>query len=98
MFVFPSLYEGFGLPMLEAMNLGVPVIASNTASLPEVGGDACIYFDPNSATELSEKMSILIDNTEKRKEMIKLGKIRSEIFSWEKAAYETLQVYNKIFE
>lgn len=98
LFVFTSFYEGFGLPLLEAMNLGVPILAANSASLPEVGEDACLYFDPNSSDDLYDKITYLINDTKKQKEMIERGKTQSEKFSWEKTAYETLTVYKKVFE
>jgi len=98
LFVFPSLYEGFGIPLLEAMNLGVPILAANSASLPEVGGDACIYFDPNSSDNLFDKITHLMNDTKKQKEMIEHGKAKSETYSWEKAAKETLQAYKNVFK
>lgn len=98
LFVFPSLYEGFGLPILEAMVLGVPVIAANAASLPEVGENACLYFNPNSSDDLYDKIVPLINDIKERKEMIHRGRTQSEKFSWEKTAHETLQVYQKVFE
>ena len=94
--VYPSLYEGFGLPILEAMIAGTPVITSNAASMPEVGGSACIYFDPKSTSELFDKMSFLLKNTSKQSDMVGLGKIQCKKFSWGITAEETLQVYDKM--
>ncbi len=97
LFVYPSFYEGFGLPPLEAMACGCPVITSNTSSLPEVVGDAGIIIDPYNIDELYEAMhSVLINETD-RKDMIKKGLERAEMFSWKKTAEETLEVYEEVF-
>ncbi len=94
--VYPSHYEGFGMPILEAMNLNCPVISSNTSSMPEVFGDAALSFDPKNKIELLECLkSIAFDDKIKNK-IIKNGKIRSELFSWEKCSKETLKVYDKL--
>jgi len=90
-FLFPSLYEGFGLPPLEAMACGTPVIVSNTSSLPEVVGNAGILIDPYSVKELTAAMSRILNDTIFREELINLGKIRAQAFTWEKtvaAVYE----------
>jgi glycosyltransferase involved in cell wall biosynthesis len=92
-FVYPSLYEGFGLPVLEAMESGTPVIASNAASIPEVGGDACLYFDPNSVEDLTDKMVSLITHERMRDEIVEKGYGQYAKFSWEKTAVQTLNVY-----
>lgn len=91
-FVLPSLYEGFGLPVLEAMQYGVPVITSNVSSLPEAGGDAALYVDPKSAKDITEKMEKLLSDESLRNEMIAKGKKQAAKFSWEKAAKQTLSV------
>lgn len=83
--IYPSFYEGFGLPILEAMDLGVPVLSSNTSSLPEVGGEASIYFNPNSVEELYEKMTYII-NTKDRDEIVKKGYKNLERFTWDKSS------------
>jgi len=90
--VIPSFYEGFGLPLLEAMNFSCPVVASFSSSLPEVGGDACLYFDPQNVNYLTEKLIKLKANPKLRKELIKKGKERIKLFSWEKCGYQTLKV------
>ncbi len=90
--VLPSLYEGFGLPVLEAMKAGCPVIASNVSSLPEAGGDACLYVDPEDTIDISTKIIKLVGNEKLRQELIEKGYKQSSKFSWEKTAKETLEV------
>lgn len=91
-FVMPSLYEGFGIPLLEAMSYGCPVISSNASSLPEVGGDACLYFDPKDENKLLKQMTILSENKILREDLIDKGRKQIKKFSWEKCARETLVV------
>lgn len=95
-FVYPSHYEGFGLPVLEAMTLGAPVITANTSSLPEVAGDAALLIDPNQPIELAEAILRVISDSLLRQELINKGKERAKLFSWEKTAKETLNVYKSI--
>ena len=97
MVVYPSLYEGFGLPVLEAMVFNSPVITSMAASLPEVGRQACLYFNPNSATELSEKILLLYNDDDLRKKLIEKDKENLKHFSWKHTAKQTIDVYQKIF-
>jgi glycosyltransferase involved in cell wall biosynthesis len=92
--VFPSKYEGFGIPVLEAMGLGCPVICSAVASLPEVGGDAACYVDLNPDAYL-EAMLELSENVARRQTMITQGLARAKLFSWSRAARETLAVYRQ---
>ena len=94
--VLPSLYEGFGIPVLEAMNFDCPVVASFSSSLPEIGGDASLYFDPKNPDNLLEKLKSLKENKELRKELIAKGRQRIKDFSWEKCGEETLQVLTKV--
>jgi len=92
-FVFPSLYEGFGLPMLEAMACGTPVITSNITALPEIGGDAAIYVDPYSEEQIAVAMDRIVENSVLRDTLIEKGYRRAQEFSWRKTAEETLQLY-----
>ncbi|MCX7552953.1 glycosyltransferase family 1 protein [Marinicella sp. S1101] len=91
--VFPSLYEGFGLPVLEAMQNNCPVICSNVSSLPEVGGDAALYVDPYKFTDIREQLDKLIENPDLRLEMIKKGQQRVEFFSPENYAKRLQEAY-----
>lgn len=93
--VQPSFYEGFGMPPLEAMTVGCPVISSKTQALVEVCGDACLYFDPNSVDDLVEKLKILMANNKTRDEYVKKGFEQVKKYSWDKTAIETLDVYAK---
>jgi glycosyltransferase involved in cell wall biosynthesis len=96
-FIYPSLYEGFGLPVLEAMESGTPVIASNAASIPEVGGDACLYFNPHSVEDLIDKIAILLTHDRMRDDLIEKGYAQYRKFSWEKTAMQTLNIYKREF-
>ncbi len=91
-FIMPSLYEGFGIPILEAMSYGCSVVSSYASSLPEVGGDACLYFNPLDTKDLVKKMEQLINDKTLRIELIKKGKERIKLFSWKKCALETLNL------
>lgn len=95
-FVYPSLYEGFGFPPLEAMAQDCPVIASNTSSMPEVIGDAAEFFEPLDVDSISAALCKVIENTGRRKELVDLGRARLEFFSWQECARKTLEVYQRI--
>jgi len=95
-FVLPSLYEGFGFPVLEAMACACPVITSNVSSLPEVAGKAGIMVNPHSIDSLAQAMRQVLTNSELRDSMIRRGLEQAKRFSWEKAAEQTLKVYNKL--
>lgn len=92
----PSFYEGFGLPLLEAFERKVPVAASRTQALVEVGGDACEYFDPNSPSDIAAVIKKISDNKILRNNLITKGNNRIKEFSWQKCAKETLKVYAEI--
>jgi glycosyltransferase involved in cell wall biosynthesis len=98
LFVFPSLYEGFGLPPLEAMANGCPVIVSNNSSLPEVCGDAAIYVNPYNPDEISDAILKVLDNGELRRNLIELGLKRSMQFSWGDSASEHLYVLEHVLQ
>jgi glycosyltransferase involved in cell wall biosynthesis len=84
--VYPSFFEGFGIPILEAMYCEVPVITSNTTSMPEVGGDAAIYIEPSSVDSITDALTKIEKSPELRKELVEKGKIQREKFSWDKSA------------
>jgi len=96
LFVFPSFHEGFGLPPLEAMACGCPVVVSNAASLPEVCGDAAYYVDPNDAESIAEGMHKVLTDEALRRNLIEKGLQRAKLFSWEKSAGEHLKVFEEI--
>jgi len=93
-FVFPSLYEGFGIPPLEAMACGCPVVSSNVASLPEVVGDAGILIDPKNARKIADSVVSLVENDQIRNMLIERGKRRAEKFSWQQSAEAALAVFD----
>jgi glycosyltransferase involved in cell wall biosynthesis len=95
-FLFPSFDEGFGFPVLEAMAHGLPVVASETASLPEVGGDAAIYVNPHDPQDIAEKVSRAAEDERLRKSMIERGLERARQFTWRRTAEAYLNVYNEV--
>lgn len=94
--VFPSLYEGFGLPVLEAMACGCPVICSNAASLPEVAGDAALLIDPFEVEDLATAMDKVVGDCTLREDLIRKGLLRAAQFSWEKTAKQTLEIFRTV--
>ncbi len=98
MLAHPAFYEGFGLPPLEAMACGLPVVVSNVASLPEVVGDAGLLIDPHDVDELTVSMWRLLNDQELREEMRAAGLRQAARFSWERAARETLEIYRHVHD
>ncbi|MEI8167768.1 MAG: glycosyltransferase family 1 protein, partial [Chloroflexales bacterium] len=94
--VYPSLYEGFGLPVVEAMACGTPVITSPVGSIPEVAGDAALLIDPQDTGALVAAMQRLVESPELRQDLIARGYERLKLFSWECAAQMTLAVYEQV--
>ena len=97
-FILPSLYEGFGIPILEAMAHGCPVLSSFSSSLPEVGGEACLYFDPKNSDDLVEKMISITSNSELVKNLILAGKKQIMNFSWLETGKSTLHILKSVQE
>jgi len=95
-FIFPSLYEGFGLPVLEAMSCGCPVLCSRAASLPEVGGEAVLYFNPMQVDDLAAKLQQFITDVDQQTELRRRGMIQAARFDWEKTANETMLLLQTI--
>ena len=95
-FIFPSKYEGFGIPPLEAMSHGCPVVCSNAGSIPEVVGNAGVYFDPNSAEELRMVLERVVTTENLQADLRARGYARIAAFSWDKCAAATAQIYRQI--
>jgi len=95
-FVYPSLYEGFGIPLLEAMHYGCPIIASNASCFPEIGGDAVLYFKPDDSKDLTEKILLVLEDSNLRDNLVEKGFEREKNFSWQKCADQTLEFYKEI--
>lgn len=97
-FVLPSVCEGFGMPLIEAMASGVPVAASLASAIPEVCRDAAVYFQPDSAESMAEKVASVIEDEDLRERLIARGKERVKDFSWERAAAQTLAFYESVMQ
>lgn len=95
-FVYPSLHEGFGIPLLEAMSAGCPVVCSNTGSVPEVAGNAGVYFDPCRIDSMRASIEKVLQSSEYRADLSSKGHERCKLFTWEKCAAETLAVYRSL--
>ena len=95
-FLYPSLRESFGIPMLEAMRCGVPVITSNTSSMPEVAGDAALFVDPYKPEQITEAIILMLQDKKIRQEYIQKGLIRAAEFSWKSMAQDVLKLYEEI--
>jgi len=98
LFVYPSLYEGFGLPPLEAMASGTPVVTSNSSSLPEVVGDAALAINPRDTAGLAAAMAEVLTSEERRTTLVERGLARARQFSWDRTARETVAVYEDVLE
>jgi alpha-1,3-rhamnosyl/mannosyltransferase len=96
LFVFPSLYEGFGLPVLEALACGVPVVCSNSSSLPEVAGDAALLVDPLDVPAMAQALGRVLGDLSLQQELCARSLARAALFSWERTARETLAVYRSM--
>lgn len=97
-YVFPTLYEGFGLPPLEAMKAQTPVIASNISCIPEVCGESVQYFDPQNSEDMAQNIIKVLINPDRQKELITKGMERAKLFSWDTCAEETLKVYDSVLQ
>jgi len=95
-FVFPSLVEGFGLPILEAMASGLPVAASRTSAMPEVAGEAAVYFDPSRPEDIAEAVIRLLEDGALRQRLVEKGRARGRLFSWTTTARQTLDFYRSL--
>lgn len=97
-FVFPSLYEGFGLPILDAFACNCPIVSSNGGSLAEIAADGAIYFDPKNISEIRSQVELMLYNKDLRDKMIEAGRNRLKNFSWEKCSKETMSLYLNVIE
>jgi glycosyltransferase involved in cell wall biosynthesis len=95
-FVYPSKYEGFGVPLLEAMYMDCPIVASNISSIPEIGGPACLYFNPDSPDDLKEKLEMILTKEDVRNDLLNKAKKWRKNFSWQKTTDETYDYYKQI--
>ncbi len=96
LFVYPSLYEGFGFPVVQAMAANVPVLCSGTSCLPEIAGEAAAYVDPRSSSEMAAQLTRLLDSTEERSKLAQLGRAQAERYRWERCAQESLAFFREI--
>jgi len=97
-FVYPSLYEGFGLPILEAMSCGVPVVTSNTSSMPEVAGDAALLIDPQQEDQIAKAILKILNNADLAASLSDKALRRAQFFSWQKTAQETVDIYQAVLQ
>ncbi|MBA3758274.1 glycosyltransferase family 4 protein [Candidatus Saccharibacteria bacterium] len=97
-YVFPSLSEGFGLPGLEAMVHGCPVVSSNATCLPEVYGDAAVYFGPNNSQDMADKIASVLSDEKLRQSLIQKGYVQAKKYSWRRMAEQTLEVYQEVLK
>jgi len=97
LFVFPTFYEAWTSPPLEAMACGTPVVTSNISSLPETVGDAALMFDPRNSEEIADVIGRILDDTSLQQNLVERGLKRSAIFTWKRMAEKTLEVYKEIY-
>jgi glycosyltransferase involved in cell wall biosynthesis len=97
-FLFPSLEEGFGIPVLEAMAAGIPVVTSNVSSMPEVGGEAALYVDPHDSADIAQKVLQAVEDSALRAGLVQKGLARASEFTWRRTAEATLAVYDEILK
>lgn len=97
-FVFPSIYEGFGLPVVEAMSYGAPVITSNASSLPEIAGNAGMLVNPTDHVSIAEGIETILRHPERREQMRAAGRLQAQQFSWSRTAEETYRIYQDVFQ
>lgn len=97
LFVYPSLYEGFGIPLLEAMSLDCPVVCGNISSIPEVAGNAAEYFNPHDTESIRSAIELVLSSPEKRAYMVRQGQVRCTQFSWDRCAEKTLAAYRSLY-
>jgi glycosyltransferase involved in cell wall biosynthesis len=95
-FCFPSLYEGFGLPLLEAMACGTPMVAANTSALPEVAGDAALLVDPKRPAEIGDALIRVLSDQSLRRDLVERGFVRSRSFTWERTARATIDLLRDV--
>jgi alpha-1,3-rhamnosyl/mannosyltransferase len=94
--VYPSLYEGFGFPVVQAMAANVAVLSSRTSCLPEVAGDAAVFVDPRSPSEMTAQLTRLLESPEERSRLARMGRARAECYRWERCAKESLDFFREI--
>jgi glycosyltransferase involved in cell wall biosynthesis len=95
-FVYPSLYEGFGFPVAQAMAAGAPVLTSNNSCLPEIAGDAALLVDPRSAGEIASSLTRMLESESLRTDLVARGRKRADLFRWEKCATQSLQFFRSV--
>jgi len=96
--IYPSMYEGFGLPVLEAMKIGTPVITSNSTAMPEIAGNCAVLIDPENIQDITEKMFNLLGKIKLKSSLIKKGLKRAEKYTWDKTADMYIKLYNKVIK
>jgi alpha-1,3-rhamnosyl/mannosyltransferase len=96
LFVYPSLYEGFGFPVVQAMAANVAVLSSRTSCLPEIAGDGAVYVDPRSPSEMAAQLTRLLESPEERSRLARMGRARAECYRWERCARESLEFFRDV--